>query len=111
MKPLLTLEFSQTPEGVFVYCPELDIYTSGVDRFEAERKFASLIFEYYEALSQNREKLDEIIEAHLLFLEKEFFPQLLLVLDEYPRLARQLRRRFQTPERRSNFKYKSYRCF
>ncbi len=77
MDPLLTVNMEQTPEGVFVYCPELDIYTAGADQAEAERKFVSLLFEYYDTLDHNRARLDEIMRSHLEFYERKLFPEML----------------------------------
>ena len=77
MDPLLTVNMEQTPEGVFVYCPELDIYTAGADQAEAERKFVSLLFEYYDTLDHNRARLDEIMRSHLEFYERKLFPETL----------------------------------
>ncbi|MFB0533966.1 MAG: hypothetical protein ACETWR_03175 [Anaerolineae bacterium] len=101
MKPLLTVEFHKTPEGVHIYCPELDIYTDGLNQADAERMFVSLLFEYYDALRLNRERLDDVMRSHLEFYERQFFPEMLWVMDEYPRLARELRKRFETPERQA----------
>ncbi|MDI6794473.1 MAG: hypothetical protein QME81_16675 [bacterium] len=99
IKPLLTLQFNSDTEGVFVYCSELDIYTSGSNKDEAERKFILLLFEYYDTLFNNQEDLDEIMQAHLEFYEHQLFPEIFHLLNEYPRYAKELKKRFQSPER------------
>lgn len=99
---LLTLQLEHTPEGVFAYCPELDIYTSGSDQAEAERKFAALLFEYYDVLDNNRAKLDDTMRSHLEFYESKLLPQMLRTIGEYPRYAQELRQRFQSLERQDS---------
>ena len=103
MEPLLTIQFHHTPEGVYVYCPELDLYTDGVDQADAERMFISLLFEYYDALRLNADKLDDTMLSHLEFYERRLFPEMLRVMGEYPRLAEELKIDLLSPAQRASY--------
>lgn len=62
---LLTLQVTEEEAGVTLYCPELDLVTSGETLPGARRNFAALLEEYYLYLIDNQIHLDEAGHAHL----------------------------------------------
>lgn len=77
MEPLLTAKISRDEIGVTLYCPELNIYTSGQTEAEARRKFIDAIFEYWHFLVAHDEFNQETpYKEHLALLTEKVIPRL-----------------------------------
>ncbi len=77
MDPLLTAEISHDEIGVTLYCPELNIHTSGRSEAEARRKFIDAIFEYWQFLAAHDEFNQETpCREHLALLTDKVIPSL-----------------------------------
>ncbi len=98
---LLNLQIRKTPEGVSIYCPELDLYTDGVTEQEAQERFASLLLEYYDFLVRHPDRLDETMREHLDFYERQLLPELLSLTDEHGWYARHLLKQLATTKKRA----------
>lgn len=75
-KTPLTAIYNETPEGISVYCAELDLYTDGKDMGEAKEKLFSLTYEYYHVLRKNEKKLDPIMKSHFDYYKTVLLPAL-----------------------------------
>ncbi|GFP32972.1 hypothetical protein HKBW3S42_01283 [Candidatus Hakubella thermalkaliphila] len=72
-KPL-TFKFEKTEEGVFVYCPELNLYTDGKDEQEAESHLTTLVVDYYHVLAKHRDSLGPELRKNLTYYEERILP-------------------------------------
>ena len=77
MEPLLTAEISRDEVGVTLYCPELNIYTSGQTEAEVRRKFIDAIFEYWHFIVAHDDFNQEApYREHLALLTEKVIPSL-----------------------------------
>lgn len=75
-KALLSVILNKTPEGVSVYCPELDIQTDGPDKDGAMEALFEAITDYYHVLKKNQGQLSQNMRRHLEIYETKLIPAL-----------------------------------
>lgn len=72
-KPL-TFKFEKTEEGVFAYCPELNLYTDGKNEQEAESHLITLIVDCYHVLVKHKDSLGPELKKNLIYYEERILP-------------------------------------
>ena len=74
--PILTAQITQDDSGVTLYCPELNIHTSGKSESQVRRKFVDALFDYYRFLEAHDFKNESPYKEHFAFLMGEVLPSL-----------------------------------
>ena len=74
--PLLTAEITRDDSGVTLYCPELNIHTSGKTEAQVRRKFVDALFEYFEFLDAHDFKNESPYREHYALLAQHVLPSL-----------------------------------
>ncbi len=74
--PLLTVEITRDNSGVTLYCPELNIHTSGKTEAQVRHKFVNALFEYFEFLDAHDFKDEAPYREHYALLAQHVLPSL-----------------------------------